>query len=149
MKKYSIKLGIRNLIGKYPLLFYSIYCLKYQNRSNLINIDTELVIEGFPRSANSFSVTAFRRLQPKQIKIAHHHHVPAQITNAIKLNIPTIVLIRNPLDAVISFKIYNTDISLIQALKTYISFYQSIAIHKNFYVIASFDEIISDLPTIQ
>ncbi len=100
----NIQLSFRSFIGKYPKIYYLLYSLKPNKYENITNQSTELVIEGFPRSANSFSVTAFRRLQQKKVNIAHHHHVPAQIIKAINLQIPILVLIRSPKDAVISYR---------------------------------------------
>jgi hypothetical protein len=144
----NIKLSFRNFIGKYPKIYYFLYSLKPNKYENLTNQSTELVIEGFPRSANSFTVAILRRLQPKKVNIAHHHHVPAQIIKAINLQIPILVLIRSPKDAVISFKIYDSSISIAQALRTYISFYQEILNYKDKYVVGLFEEVISDYTSI-
>src|SRR5918999_5771267 len=67
--------------------------------------DTEIVIEGFPRSANSFAVAAFARAQGRKPKIAHHVHAPAQVIAAARAGIPAIVLIRNPEEAVLEYVI--------------------------------------------
>ncbi|MDY6993741.1 MAG: hypothetical protein SVR94_14220 [Pseudomonadota bacterium] len=62
------------------------------------------MIEGFPRCANSFAVRAFRFANDPEnsLKVATHIHSPAHIVLAIRWNIPTIVLIRHPDDAVLS-----------------------------------------------
>ena len=140
----NIKLSIRNFIGKYPSLFYTTYAVKKESASRFVNTKTDIVIEGFPRSANSFAVLALKLGQNQSISIAHHHHVPAQIIKAVSLKIPTIVLIREPKYAVVSFAIYESTISLIQALKFYISFYQNVIAYSKYYIVADFSEVISD-----
>ena len=43
----------------------------------LYSKETELVIEGFPRSANTFAVLAFDYAQPDDVKLAHQLHAPS------------------------------------------------------------------------
>jgi hypothetical protein len=54
-------------------------------------------------------------------RIAHHLHVPAQVVRTTQWQIPTLVLIRVPRDAVRSSAIRDP-ISFDQALRYYVSF---------------------------
>jgi hypothetical protein len=105
--------------------------------------DTEIVIEGFPRTANTFAHIAFKVAQAQPVKIAHHTHAAAQILAGVRRNIPTIVLIREPEAAVISYIIGNFDpgISMRQVLYDYLAFYQPILKYRNKFVLAPFHEI--------
>ena len=147
-EKANPKISIRNFLGKYPLLFYSVYRLKQKNVPRFTSRETQIVIEGFPRSANTYSVLAFQYAQSKNVYVAHHHHVPAQIIRGVNYNIPTIVLIRNPRDSIASLIIYDNSISISQALKGYFSFYRSILPYRLGFVIAPFEKVISDYPNI-
>lgn len=147
-KSFAVSFPLRSFFGKYPLLFYSIYGLLPKNRMLSVNRNTQLVIEGFPRSANTFAVGVFNKAQSDKLKIAHHMHVPAQIIKAVRCQIPTIVLIRNPKDVVASLVIYDPRISIMQALNCYISFYQTIFPYKNDYIIADFEEVINNYSNI-
>ncbi|MFK5949766.1 MAG: hypothetical protein QM500_13465, partial [Methylococcales bacterium] len=109
-----------------------------------INKNTDIVIEGFPRSANTFAVVAFEKSQKTAVSIAHHLHVPSQILQASKLEIPTIVLIREPVAAICSFVIREPHISLKAALNDYITFYNTITPVKESFVIAKFEDVTSD-----
>ena len=144
MNLFSAKSAVKNFCGQYPTLFYTVYGLKPINRMLFVNKSTQLVIEGFPRSANTFAVLAFQYLQSKEIKIAHHLHVPSQIFRAVKWHIPTIVLIRNPIDAVASLLIRNPRLSITQSLKNYIYFYEKIFEYRYSYIVANFDEVVQD-----
>ncbi|MEQ9485424.1 hypothetical protein [Coleofasciculus sp. F4-SAH-05] len=144
MNLFSAKSAVKIFCGQYPALFYTMYGLKPINRMLFVNQSTQLVIEGFPRSANTFAVLAFQYLQSKEIKIAHHLHVPSQIFRAVKWHIPTIVLIRNPIDAVASLLVRNPKLSITQSLKNYISFYERIREYRYSYIVASFDEVVQD-----
>jgi len=130
--------------GKRPLLFYSLLGLRRKHRELAVSKATQLVIEGFPRSGNTFAVVAFRQAQHESISIASHLHAPAQVIRAVRWEIPTLVLIRNPVDAVVSLVIRHPHISTTWALKSYISFYESIASYRHAYVIGPFDEVIED-----
>src|SRR5215211_6607259 len=91
--------------GGHPTVYFSLYRLLRQDVARIVTPDTQLVIEGFPRSGNSFARRAFVMAQSDtQIKhhIAHHLHVPAQVVRAARWQIPTLVLIRRPKDAVLS-----------------------------------------------
>lgn len=143
-KRLGVSFPLRSFFGRYPLLFYSLYGLVPKNRMLSVDRDTQLVIEGFPRSANTFAVGAFRTAQPIKVRVAHHMHVPAQIIRAVRWEIPTIVLIRQPKDAVVSLAMYDPQISISQALKCYVSFYQTISFYRSEYVVASFEETTND-----
>lgn len=136
----DLRYSLRDFCGKYPLLFYSTYGLKPANRQLSISDSTQLAIEGFPRSANSYAVLAFESVNP-QVKVAHHLHVPAQILRAAKRQIPALVLVRNPEDAVSSFFLRNPEQSVVRALKNYISFYRAIAPYHQSYVVGKFEDI--------
>jgi hypothetical protein len=87
---------------------------------------TEIVIEGFFRTGNTFAVFAFLDAQQREINIAYHTHAPATIFRAIKLGIPTLVLIREPKDTVLSHKLKFPHATLEQAIKAYNRYYKSI-----------------------
>ncbi|MBW2123995.1 MAG: hypothetical protein JRH07_19420 [Deltaproteobacteria bacterium] len=106
--------------------------------------DTEIVIEGYPRSANTFAVAAFLLAQGRPARIAHHLHVPAQVIQAVRWGIPTVVLIRRPEDAVLSRLVRRPNLSAETALRDYIAFYRTIAPYREGFVVAPFDEVINN-----
>ena len=57
--------------------------------------DSQLCIEGFNNSANTF-FRLVMLLWNKDIRVAHHMHCPLQIQTALKCGVPTVVLIREP-----------------------------------------------------
>jgi hypothetical protein len=116
-------------------------------RNRAIGKQTDIVIEGFPRSANSFAVAAFRLFGKggrKPVKVAHHLHAPAQIILAARYGIPCVVLIRRPLDAVLSLMVYRPSLSAYRALRSYLYFYKKILPYREAFVIGSFEEVTSD-----
>lgn len=129
--------------GKWPALYFGLYRLVRKNWTHAVSPTTQLVIEGFPRSANTFAVVAFRKAQKQEVRIAHHFHVPAQVIRAVRWRIPTLVLIREPRDAVLSLTI-REPVSVDLALMRYISFYGTIARYRDAYVLGRFEEVTSD-----
>jgi hypothetical protein len=129
--------------GKYPAAFYALYRLARKDQGRVVTPETQLVIEGFPRSANSFARVAFNRAQNERVRIANGLHVPAQVIRASRWRIPTLVLIRKPKDAVLSFAIRDP-ISLDQALRYYLSFYETVEAYRDAYVLGLFEEVTED-----
>jgi hypothetical protein len=131
--------------GGHPAVFFSLYGL-LRTRKDLaraVTPDTQLVIEGFPRSGNSFARRAFILAGNEKERIAHHLHVPAQVVRAARWQIPTLVLIRRPRDAVLSLAIRDP-ISVDQALRYYISFYETVEKYRDAYVLGLFEEVTED-----
>jgi hypothetical protein len=139
---------MRVAVGCHPWLFYPLYGLVPVNRQLSVRRDIELVIEGFPRSANTFAVLAFQQAQTRKVGISHHMHVPAQIIRASHWGIPAIVLVRNPKDAVASYIMRKPELSIRDALNCYTRFYKSVYPYRNDYITATFEEIISDFSSI-
>jgi hypothetical protein len=129
--------------GKHPAAFYGLYRLARKDQGRVVTPDTHLVIEGFPRSANSFARVAFNRAQNERVRIANGLHVPAQVIRAARWRIPTLVLIRRPKDAVLSFAIRDP-ISVDQALRYYLSFYETVEKYRDAYVLGLFEEVTED-----
>ena len=134
--------------GRHPTVFFGLYRL-LRTRKDLaraVTPDKQVVIEGFPRSGNSFARRAFIMAQNETfdvMRIAHHLHVPAQVIRAAQWQIPTLVLIRRPKDAVLSLVIRDP-ISVDQALRYYISFYETAEKYRDAYVLGLFEEITED-----
>ena len=129
--------------GKHPAAFYALYRLARKDQARVVTPETELVIEGFPRSANSFARVAFNRAQKGTVRIATGLHVPAQVIRAARWRIPTLVLIRRPKDAVLSFAIRDP-IPVEQALRYYLSFYETVEGYSGAYVLGTFEDVTGD-----
>jgi hypothetical protein len=140
--------GLRRYIGERPRLFFGLYGALPAYGELLVDRDTGIVIEGFPRSGNTFAVYAFERAQREgggeSIRPAHHLHAPAQVIRAVQWNIPCLVLIREPTEAALSLVIRDPRVSLSQALLHYISFYEVAARYREDFVLASFEQVIGN-----
>lgn len=136
--------ALANFVGRHPLLFRAHYRFHPRFSNLIVRPDSEVVIEGFPRSANTFAVLAFEHAQLRPVRIAHHLHVDAQITLGVKFNLPILVLIREPIGAVASLISRNPGVGTGQALAHYMSFYKSVQANMNKVVLADFKTVTGD-----
>ncbi len=135
--------------GKHPALFYPLFYLRGGRGSRLpVRRDTELVIEGYPRSGNTFALVAFRFAQGRDVVTADHLHVPAQIKRAARYGIPICLLIREPEDMVRSLVVKHPFIRPKDALRGYFAFYRACRRYRHRLVVARFDQVTSDFGSV-
>lgn len=137
---------IKRILAPYPRIFIPVFRLFSSERKRLLLISsqTELVIEGFPRSGNTFAVVAFEFPQTRNVFIAHHLHVEAQVLEGVRRGIPVMVVIRDPLSAISSLVVRHPDIDPNEALKDYIRFYSAIEGLSEKVLMAEFNQITRD-----
>lgn len=109
---------------------------------------TEICIEGFLRSGNTFTVIAFQHAQPRVVSIAHHVHAPGAVIAAVRIGTPTIVLIRPPEESVLSYVIRWPELTMGHALRSYIRFYAPLVPFRDGFIVGRFDEVTSDLGSV-
>lgn len=140
---FSLKKRLQIHAGKYPTVIFSFYWLSRRDRTRVVTPETQLVIEGFPRSANAFAAVAFGQAQNEKVRVARSSHVPAQVIRAARWQIPTLVLIRKPRDAILSL-VVRDPVSVDQALRHYVSFYKTVEKCRSAYVLGLFEEVTED-----
>jgi len=113
---------------------------KIDIRECRVGPETEFVLDGFQGTANSFAARAFKWAQQTPVHMAHHLHAPAQIIKAVKQDIPTLVTLRNPGDAVASLMSRWTYVTPQQGLRSYTRFYRKIEPYTERMVISPFDQ---------
>lgn len=165
-RNYITKVYLKRNIEKYPFLFLLIQRYRHRNRNKIffnnriVGKHCDLVIDGFPRSANSFCVKAFTNAQlPQKVQIGHHLHSIAAIKRAIQLKLPIIVVIREPYDAIVSYgsftiqlknfynnnkKKYSEEWRIKWDIQYYIDFYSEIYKIMDHVILAPFDEVTND-----
>lgn len=139
----GIRQATRSRIAQYPSIYFSLLALK-SKKPPIIGPTTEIVIDGFPRSANTFAVLAFRRSQRRQVEIAHHTHTPAQIIRAVQWSVPVLLLVRQPEAAITSLMLRNPALGPDGCLREYIRFYRRLYGSRNALVIGEFDQVVAD-----
>lgn len=154
----------KTVVGAHPTLFFPLFRPRSAFDDLLVTRSTDICIEGFPRSANSFSVQAFRHAQPQPVDVAHHTHVPANAMRACEWEIPTVILIRSPKDAIVSRIALDKEVQIVEDntnsprqhvsfaawLHAWSSFYRAVEPYWNReqLVVAPFSTVIEDMGTV-
>ena len=133
---------VKTIVAKYPSI-----ALPIARRRHGFPVDreTDIVIEGFPRSGNTFAYTAFVMAQSRPVRAAGRVHAPAQLIAAARWRIPGIVLIRHPDEAIPSFLIRHPRTGVRQAMRGWLRFYAPLGAYLNRLVVGTFDQVTRDL----
>ncbi|WP_372368427.1 hypothetical protein [Candidatus Uabimicrobium sp. HlEnr_7] len=159
---YTLAFRCKMSLDRFPFLYTN--ALKFHRRNDkeayqdVVTNLTEIVIDGYPRSANSFALAAFKSAQKKNYSIATHVHTSSQIVMACRYKVPTLVLIRKPSDAVVSHKSLSLEINdgdkslrkipLSLYLKAYIQFYSLIYPYRDRFVLGKFEQVTTDFSSV-
>jgi hypothetical protein len=134
--------GAKTIVAKYPTVALPV--ARWRGHGVVLDGHTDVLIEGFPRSANNFAVAAFLQAQPSPLRVAHHVHAPAHVLAALRKGLPALVLVREPEEAVLEFVIRNPYLSFRQALRGYARFYRPLLPHRDGLVVGVFREVTTD-----
>ena len=104
---------------------------------------TDICIDGYPRSANSFSVRMFRQSNPDS-NIAHHTHAVANLSKSLVYGVPVVVLIRDPRQSIVSSVIAHRKNTISEEMHRYIDFYAWVLERVDCFVIADFDDVVNN-----
>src|SRR3954470_18526610 len=139
------RLRLRTVATEHPWLYLPFAGRKYPGPSpRVIDGDTEVVIDGYTRSASTFAVHAFQVAQREPVRLAHHLHAPAQLMEAARRGLPTIMVIREPRGAVLSQVVREPGVDVLDALWAYSRFHESLASRRHAFVVADFDQVTHD-----
>lgn len=115
----------------------------------VVGPDTDLVIEGYPASANSWLRVVFQLYRP-DIRIASHMHSAAHVEQAVALGVPTVVLLRPPVDCVTSLMARYPDRRLHagRELRSYYRFYSGVLRLSDHLILIRFDDAVDDVESV-
>jgi hypothetical protein len=101
----------------------------------------DICVEGFPRSGNTYAVSLLSIFSDKMI-VNHHTHSLSSIRWSVFFKIPTYIIIRNPLDSVLSYHVYS-DRDFNEVLSEWREFHYRIS-KMNKIKLYDFDKLTSD-----
>jgi hypothetical protein len=140
---------VRTLVSEQPALYLPFARRKYPGPSpRVVGPETQAVIDGYTRSASTFAVYAFQLSQPTPVRLAHHLHAPAQLMEAARRKLPTLMVIREPRGAVLSQLVREPDVDLLDALFAYRRFHSSLLPCRDAFVVADFNEVTRDFGSV-
>lgn len=140
---------LRTIAAEHP----SVY-LRFVRRAHaagpgkVLGRDTQLVIEGYTRSASTFAVMAFQLAQPRPVRVARHLHAPAHLIAAARAGVPTLVCVRPPKPTVLSQVIREPDVGMKQSLRSFARFYERSYPFRARFVVATFEEVTRDFGSV-
>ncbi len=135
---------VRRPLARTPYLWDLAIYARSGKRTTLARHDTAIVLEGFLRSGNTFSVAAFGVANGHGLHVARHLHGGPHILRAVRLGLPTVVLIRQPRHAVLSYLIRRDTLTPDDAVLEYLDFYQTAWPARHGFVVGLFEQVVSD-----
>ena len=133
---------LRTHLSEHPALYLPLARRKYPGPSpQVVGPGTRVVIDGYTRSASTFAVYAFQIAQPVPVPMAHHLHAAAQLKEAVRRGLPTVMVIREPKGAVLSQLVREPDVDLLEALYAYWRFHETLLPYRHGLVVAEFREV--------
>jgi hypothetical protein len=148
---------LKAVLENFPRLYLEVLRIKrrgHWSQEWVLTKDKQVVIEGFPRSANSFARGAFMTGQPAT-RYATHVHSSAQVVQACRWKIPTLVLLRDPQGAVCGDVAFGCELvgrdpatvlasEINESLRRYIAFYRRVEPFHERFMVGHFPEVTKD-----
>lgn len=134
---------MRRIIARYPAVYLPL--LRSRQPQSTIGPDTQVVIDGFTRSASTFAVIAFQLAQNDHVRLAHHLHAPAHLLAATRAGLPTLMPIRPPRDTVLSAAVREPTVPISRWLSSYAEFYERVEPALGAMVVATFESVTTDV----
>jgi hypothetical protein len=126
-----------------------LYCAYLRRRgvTTVVDARTTIVIDGAPGSANSFAREAFLFANPDAI-VASHIHSAAHVIEGLRLGTPTVLTIREPVDAISSYLARGYSAEITDALRAYERLHRRVSPALDRLVIAPFDRVTQAFGTV-
>jgi hypothetical protein len=137
----EISYRVRYFVNAYPALYMPM--ARYRHRYSIDRVvrrDTDLVIEAFGRTGTTFANFAFLSAQTRRIRTVHHSHAAAQVITAVKMKVPTLVIVREP-EAVALSHMARHRVSARPTLVAWIRFHEQILSCRKGIVLSSFEDV--------
>lgn len=115
----------RRVVALSPRVYCGIARAKRGRNRLIVDRSCDLLVESFPRSGTTFLVAALGSVAP-EVAVASHLHHPAHVRLARRLEVPTVVLIRDPVDACTSLAIFRQGSDPAELLGGWIDFYSRV-----------------------
>ena len=138
----------RRPLAKTPYLWDLAMLTRPAKRATLARRRTSIVMDGFLRSGNTFSVAAFIVANGPEHHVGRHLHGAPHILRAVRMGLPTVVLIRRPEDAVRSYLVRRPTLTPSDALLEYLDFYRACRKARDGFVVAPFEQVIEDFGSV-
>lgn len=133
-----LKYHLLTYIKSRPLLWRSARKIGISTHGVVASETTDICVEGFESSANSYTYNVIKYLG-NNLSIAHHCHTPASVKIAVEKQVPTLILFRDPLNAIPSV-VSRFRPNIYEAIIAYIEFYKTVLSLEDRVMLVSFEE---------
>jgi hypothetical protein len=141
--------AVRTRVSEHPSVYLPFARRKYPGPSpEVFSAETELVIDGYTRSASTFAVYALQLAQERPVRLAHHLHAPAQLVAAARSGVPTLLVIREPRGAILSQLVREPGVAMRDALVAYIRFHDCLRGYRHRFVVGDFETVTHDFGSV-
>jgi hypothetical protein len=138
----------KQMVGRDPILLPLLLRLTPLGISRQITAFTDLVVEGFPRSGNTYTTFALEDASGHSLEIASHVHQPSQIKFALARGVPTVMVIREPTAALASHLVYDPQFTPAQVTREYCSYHWQLVPYVERVLICEFSEVTTDMASV-
>jgi hypothetical protein len=111
-------------------------------KERLIKNDN-ILVSGPPRVSNTFVGRVLYKTQ-KNLLFVNHFHSPGQVINAFNQDIPSIIIIRDPIDTAVSLCIKYPKLYPWVAIQHYNLYYKSLFNYNNKFILIDFETMKED-----
>jgi hypothetical protein len=149
--RYSFRRLLRHgkyILGHDPTLLPILLRLTPMGTSRKITDLTQLVVEGFPRGGNTFTVFALQNAAHNQLRISSHVHHPSQVKLAVERGVPTVLVVREPIAVLSSYLTYGQHGRASDVFKEYSSYHRELIPYVDQVLVCEFEEIVSDMTSV-
>lgn len=138
----------RRLLGDSPTLVPVVLWATPGSAKRAVTADTVAVIEGFPRSGNTFAYFALQEAQPGPVQVSSHVHVPAQVAQAVRMGKPTLVVVREPVACLASLLTAAPHVRIGPAYDEYTHHHRQVLRWADHIVVGTFEQVTTDFGSV-
>lgn len=136
------------LIGDLPILLPVYLRVTPEGTGRALTPETQLVVEGFPRSGTTFATHAIRLAQPNPTAVTHHVHNVAILKKAVSEAVPTLVVVRQPVDALSSYLVWEPRARVKTTIWEWTHYHLGLSSLASQVVVVPFDQVRDDLASV-
>jgi hypothetical protein len=135
---------VRVKLSDRPAFLPIILRLTPRGTSRQITDRTQLVIEGFPRSSNTFAAAAILEASHNMVVVASHVHTPSQVIEAARRHVPTLVVVREPRATVRSLIMAAPHVRVATGIAEWIHHHELVWESRDSFVVGTFQQVTTD-----
>jgi hypothetical protein len=144
-----VRHAVRTRVSEHPALYLPFARRKYPGPSpQVLGPETELVVDGYTRSASTCAVYALQLAQERPLRLAHHLHAPAQLIAAARSGVPALLLMREPQGAILSQLVREPGVAMRDALVAYVRFHKCLLAYRDDMVVGEFETVTRDFGSV-